>query len=76
MKKYQSLLDLQRDIESNVQFCADPDKWEQEYAVARWDSRGGLWFSKCYMREEDTVRLAHWILKMTQEEIPNIGIEK
>lgn len=70
MKKYQSLLDLQRDIESNTQFCTDPDMWEQEYTVARWDSRG-LWFSKCYMTEENAIRLAHWILRMTQEETTN-----
>lgn len=63
MKKYQSLLSLQKDIESSTSFCAGPK-------LAWWDQRG-LWLTKGYMSEEDATAFAHWILRMTQEETYN-----
>lgn len=69
-KKYQSLLDLKKDIDSTTQFRLGSEAWEQEYGVAHWDSRG-LWFTKCYMPEEEAIRLAHWILRMTAEQVEN-----
>lgn len=65
LKKYQSIASHIEDMENRLQFQKD------KHVMAFWSRRGVLYLSPSALVEEDAIELAHWILKMTQEETYN-----
>ena len=65
LRKYQSIASHIEDMEDRLRFRKDGQ------VIATWSGGGVLYLSRHALMEEDAIELAHWIMKMTQEETYN-----